>query len=145
MAERSARVLSVFNNKAKIMIEKEAMCDKAKRRLKKRSACQKCGTCDSESMILTVDSPLEITAGDVVALEMGGKDLVKASLFLYLTPILFLIGGYLLGTGLGFESEFIRGSIALLLLSVSFLIARKFGEYKEKTYNLKISRIIEPK
>jgi len=145
MAERSARVLSVFNNKAKIIIEKQAMCDKAKRRLKKRSACQKCGTCDAENMILTVDSPVEIEAGDIVALEMEGRDLVKASLFLYLTPVLFLIGGYLLGTGLGFESEFMKGSISLLLLGISFFIARKFGRYKENVYNLQISRVIESK
>ncbi len=125
-----AKVISVTDNHAKVMI-------------RKHSACGKCGKCSSDNnMTVVVNNHLNAKIGDMVILEMEEGNLLNAAILIYFVPLVGLIAGYLLGVGLGFVTELSKIILGLLLFILSFLGARKFGKRQQDEYKVKIISII---
>jgi sigma-E factor negative regulatory protein RseC len=70
-------------------------------KLDRKQACADCHACfrsqDGEFMVAEAKDPIGVSLGDVVRIESSSNvGQVKASLILYILPVLFLIVGYML-------------------------------------------------
>ncbi|MDD5382529.1 MAG: SoxR reducing system RseC family protein [Candidatus Margulisbacteria bacterium] len=98
--------------------------------LQKNEACEKCQACHpaAEGMV-AIEAVNEIGAqrDDIVEIEIPAGEVVAASFIVYLVPVFFLAGGYLLGAYLtrvlGFDAaqEAVGIVFALAFLACSFL------------------------
>ncbi|NMC57764.1 MAG: SoxR reducing system RseC family protein [Eubacteriaceae bacterium] len=130
-------VKEVFENKAKISIQKH-------------SACKKCGVCkyDAESKMLTAEAVNNIGAkeGDEVEIAMDFDVLMSASLIAYIIPIIMFIIGCVLGFYLISPANPILSFIVgLIFIAITYLIIRMFdkrGKFKKK-YSMQITKIIK--
>lgn len=71
--------------------------------LRKSEACAKCGACrEISSDMVAIEAVNEPGAkrGDIVEIEISDTEIIKASFVVYLLPVFFLAGGYLLGSAL---------------------------------------------
>ncbi len=71
--------------------------------IERHSACKKCGACDfgmsgNKTSQLELENTVNAGIGDKVVIDMEGKDIVKASVLIYLVPLFSLVVGLLLGT-----------------------------------------------
>ncbi|MCK8828198.1 SoxR reducing system RseC family protein [Natroniella acetigena] len=116
---------------------------KVKVEVRRHSSCGKCGKCDERnSMILVINNSLSAVKGDMVVLELKESDLLSAALVVYLAPIIGLIAGYLLGGALGIEAESIRILLGFLLFGLTFILARKLGNYRAEKYEAKMIEVV---
>ncbi|AGB42014.1 Positive regulator of sigma E activity [Halobacteroides halobius DSM 5150] len=112
-------------------------------RVTKHSSCDKCGECsNADDLTLTVTNDIEAKAGDMVTLEMKGSNISSAAVVVYLVPILGLIGGYILAPTLGLVAEGFKIMLGLLFMLLSFITARKFGDYKQEEYTPQITEVV---
>ncbi|MBM7557351.1 SoxR reducing system RseC family protein [Halanaerobacter jeridensis] len=111
--------------------------------VQKHSACGKCGKCSSDdNLVLTLDNTLNVDIGDVVTIEMKGSSILGAAVLVYFLPLLALIVGYIGAGYLGMQTEVTRIALGGLLFALSFLIARKVGEEKEKDYRAEMQEVV---
>ncbi|MCK8817206.1 SoxR reducing system RseC family protein [Natroniella sulfidigena] len=126
-----AEVLESIDSEQKVKVE-----------IRRHSACGDCGKCDERnSMKLVIDNDLEAQEGDIVVLELQENDLLSAAVVIYLVPLLGLIAGYFLGLALGIEAELFRVLLGFVLFGLSFVLARKFGDYRADKYEAKMIEI----
>lgn len=96
----------------------------------KHKACTECGACDDkERALASIEAVNEIGAkvGDRVLIELPDKEIIKASLMVYLLPVAMMLIGYLLGNWLISESGGVVSSFAFLALS--FFVVRWYDHY----------------
>ncbi len=130
-------VASIEGKKAKVIIERSAMCGD-------------CGACqvgkDKLTMETTVLNTAKANEGDRVEVEMTFKNVMKASMIAYGIPLACFIIGAVLASLLTGEVEnpipsFISG---LALMVISFIVIKvldKKGAFN-KTYQPQITNII---
>ncbi|WP_303864601.1 SoxR reducing system RseC family protein [Alkalibaculum bacchi] len=128
---------SIVEKKAKVTIERSAMCGD-------------CGACqvgkDKLTMETTVLNTVNAKVGDKVEVEMAFKNVLMASIIAYGIPLLFFIIGVMLSSLFIGEVEnpiisFISG---LVLMAVAFIIIKildKKGTFSF-TYEPQITNII---
>lgn len=131
--------------------------NKAELKIIRYSACSKCDiSCslagdnhDQKEMILEVEDKIGAEKGDQVLVEMKEKNLILATLLIYLGPIIFMILGYFIGlwfaARLGFEaseSAGIMGTVIFLILS--FLLNKSLNSFwgQNSDFQPKIKKII---
>ena len=112
--------------------------------VKRTAACERCGKCRHAHISFGADNTLiveavpvgEVKPGDLVELEMTGRDYLKLSFIIYLLPLLGAgagLGiGYLLGRVLG-NGGLWGGVFALGFLATSFLWLNQYDKSAAKT------------
>ena len=103
--------------------------DQAVIRIKRHSACEKCGACEmgshTDDMFVTVLNHLEGEVGDLAELELPSSQILKASAITYLIPlgalILGVAAGYSLAPGFGWNPDLTGALTGILLTAASFL------------------------
>lgn len=104
---------------------------------KREEACHHCKARDSCEMLGGTGANAEVKAlntagaevGDIVTISLKSSALLKGAFFIYMVPILGLVGGIVAGFGLAnllpLKEELVVGCSAGLALMVSFLWLRK--------------------
>ena len=94
------------------------------------SFCEECTAkifCHTENNIKSVAAKdlVGVKAGDIVQISIRGKKLVAASIILYFIPLLFLVGGIIIGMNL-FQnhSEILSAVIGFFLLGSYLIVLR---------------------
>lgn len=128
---------SIIGKKAKVIIERSAMCGD-------------CGACqvgkDKLTMETTVLNTVNAKVGDRVEVEMAFKNVLGASMIAYGIPLLFFIIGAMLSslfTG-GVENPVISFISGLVLMAATFIVI-KILDKKDAfsfTYEPQITNII---
>ena len=131
--------------------------DKVEVKITRNSACSKCDTkCaladeshERDEIVLEVKNNLNALESDRVILEMQERNLVFATLLIYLNPIILMIAGYFVGvwfgTRIGFISSEPAGIIGtFIFLIFSFLINKNLNSFwEQKTeFQPKIKKIV---
>lgn len=107
--------------------------------IERNSACSKCGACEPDSghfqMKVSLKNTMNAKPGDIVELQLSPIKFLKASVILYLIPLLALIFGVALGYGVGIYLEINRefcGIICGILLTFLAYLLIKMKEPKFK-------------
>lgn len=121
-------------------------------RIQRSSACGKCGACkfgaSRDGMLLSTYNHLNGKPGDFVEIELESSSIVKASIIVYLIPLLGLIIGVVVGYFLaGFfnlDSGLLGAIGGILFTALTFLGIKAIDPLlKEKdTYSPKMVSII---
>ncbi|MFO7706892.1 MAG: SoxR reducing system RseC family protein [Desulfobacterales bacterium] len=122
-------------------------------RMKRSSQCASCscsGLCNpfgKDWMMVAADNTLGATAGQKVRIIYRVEGEVKASLILYIVPVLALLFGALLGTAIDpFNNTDLSAVVAgLSFVAVSFLLIRKYAAWKygrKRSYHPSISEVL---
>ena len=106
--------------------------DKAVVRIRRSSACQRCGACglgsSSDEMLVTLPNSLNAKPGDMVELTLESVHLLKASAITYLIPlaalILGVIVGYILGGYLAMDRQLAGAVLGLAFTALAFMLIR---------------------
>lgn len=112
-------------------------------KVRRSSACGKCGACQmgsrSDEMFLTIPNTLNGRIGDYVELELASSQLLKASAITYLIPlaalILGVIVGYMFGPDYGMNPELAGSLMGLLFTALSFFVIRAMDPKFKKEHN----------
>ncbi len=101
----------------------------------RHSACKSCANRDScgggsgKSMTLTVKNTLGVSKGDRVTIGLETKSMIFLAFFLYVFPVLCLIGGALLGDFLSPHFSLSPSAMSLLFgggcFALAFFVIRK--------------------
>ena len=98
-------------------------------------SCKAKGGCSGlgggrEAQVWVADS-LGVAVGDRVVITVSGATVVRASLLLYLVPVLALLAGALLGNrlapGLGLHPDLGAAGLGVLTMALAFGVARLAG------------------
>lgn len=124
-----AKVCSVQENVAEVIITRHSACDK----------CDKdCGLAgkshDTSQLRVEVSDPLGVSKGDQVIVEMEDNSVRTASLLIYLLPLVGLFSGYFISTWLGglvgIDSlEVVGMAGSLLFFGLAWFILRRIDNY----------------
>lgn len=121
----------------------------------RKSQCQQCRLCvlDStgEDMIVEVRNPINAQVGQVVTIEMPGKNILLGTFLAYLVPLIAFVSGVLLGNGLGKWLGVNRETLGVifgfsflvLVMAVNRLIDQKISQ--SRRFHATISAIISEK
>lgn len=144
MAEHVGLVLNTFENKtAEVVTDRRDAC----------SGCAEthnCRTClTSSHLVSTVQNPIGARQGDVVSIYLEDSALWTGALLLYIIPVLWLLTGAIIGSGLGADWKIGETGGAILFglsgfavgLAIIVIISRslKFGQ----KITPRITRVIE--
>lgn len=98
--------------------------------------------------VFTVSNPdqLQVNSEDSVLVGIAEGAFMKATLFIYLIPLLALIGGALTGQALGFSEGWLI-IVSLLLFVMSLLVVKFSSSYffSSCQYQPRLLRVIESK
>ena len=132
MNEEPAKVIEVYGD-GKVKVE-----------MKKNAACKTCATksnCFGLSKnirhIIAID-PIGVKVDQIVKLKLNAKDKVKASVFLFLIPIILLLSGFFLGSSLAIKmgkeasSETWGILSGMVFFALSFIILRLVNRHYER-------------
>lgn len=144
MVEHVGLVLNTFENKtAEVVTDRKDAC----------SGCtdvHNCRTClTSARLVATVQNPINAHRGDVVSIYLKDSALWTGALLLYIIPVLWLMTGAIIGSGLGAGWKIGETGGAILLglsgfsvgMIITIIIARSL-KYSEKI-TPQIMRVIE--
>lgn len=101
-------------------------------RLKRSSACSRCGACGlgagPDDMFLTLPNTLKAKPGDLVELSLESGQLLKASAITYVIPLIALIVGvimgYMLGGRIGIDRQLAGAILGLVFTAAAFGVIR---------------------
>ncbi|OWZ83593.1 SoxR reducing system RseC family protein [Natranaerobius trueperi] len=124
-------------------------------KVQRHSACKKCGACDfglSKNKASTFELKNSINAkiGDKVMIDLEGKDIVQASILIYMVPLLALVTGIIFGSNFFSDldiNEDILGFISgIILMSFAFVGIRiydkKLQNYDSTKFTPQLKKII---
>ncbi|HSH70743.1 MAG TPA: SoxR reducing system RseC family protein [Deferrisomatales bacterium] len=125
MIEEQATVVEVRPGRARVQTLRSGSCESCKA----RGGCSGLG--GGREAQVWVSDPLGVAAGERVVIAVPGGTVVRASLFLYLLPVLALLAGAVLGNrlapGLGFHPDLGAAGFGGLAMALAFGIARLAG------------------
>lgn len=110
--------------------------------IERSSACSRCGACELGSahsqMKLSLKNTINAKPGDIVELQLPASQFLRASIILYIIPLLALILGVVIGYGIGtylkVNSEIIGAICGILLTLVAYLFIKKMEpKFKKDT------------
>lgn len=125
-------------------------------RAQRTSSCDSCSskkTCSSGSssdMLIEAANGIGARAGDHVVFTVGGGSVLKAGVVLYLVPVLFFIGGIVLGqlagksVFIGLNPDLVSGVFGVVFLVIAFFGIKLYGKILEKSgaYRPQILRVV---
>lgn len=114
-------VICVENDYATVRFQRNSMCNH----------CKICKSIDDNSVCAVVLNKIKAQEGDVVIVDFPGKKLIKASVVLYLIPLLVFLIGLILGHLI---NEMVSAIMAVCGCGLSFFIIR-YIDRKVKTNN----------
>lgn len=132
------QIVSVEGSMATVKIRRGISCD----------SCTACGMAKDQSEIsFRIANDLNAQIGDWVELELESKSLIKASLIVYLLPLIALIlgvvGGYAIAGQFSGNPDLYGAIGGILFTALSFLgiramdpILRKNGDYSPKMISI---------
>ena len=136
-------VKAVQGHMAVVLTRLEPECESCKA----KDACTSLGGGGANAEI-KVRNTIGAEAGDLVTIAMKGSSLLKASFFVYMLPILALIGGIVLGHLLSeltaLDKNVLVAFFGLLAFSGTFIWLRKKGDKISSTQEY-IPKIISKK
>ncbi|MBN2541246.1 SoxR reducing system RseC family protein [bacterium] len=121
----------------------------AKVKLERREGCASCGSKHTVNIfnyngdVITADNPEGFTLGSLVTVEYDASGRVKASMIVFLFPVIILILGYFIGVlaakllGRGETLEELGVLFSLLSVIIYFGLVRIFGNYFKKRHEFK--------
>lgn len=112
--------------------------------VRRTDACERCGKCSHAHVRFGNDNDIIVEAipvgdvqpGELVELEMEGRDYVKLSFIVYMVPLLSAFGGFGLGWILGgmLQSPVIWGTVlGIAGLALSFFWVNQYDKGAQKT------------
>jgi sigma-E factor negative regulatory protein RseC len=141
MMTESGIIEKISNQKALVRIQKTSACD--------RCGCRdSCGVLSDNKREIEVKNDLKASVGDVVEISIPERQLMKLSMIVYLTPILALVLGAVLGGMLAEKLDMSSEPMALLCGAVSLVVAfvgvKRFGRQPEvvEKYHPRMTRIL---
>ena len=84
-------------------------------------SCASCNLCPGRETVIEAKNECGANIGDCVVLDMEGGKVINAAFLAYIVPVIALILGTLLGTGVS-KSENIGILCGFILLAFSFLV-----------------------
>ena len=121
-------------------------------RIRRKKACENCGMCKqgSEGMEITLDNPLGSKEGDRVEVSMGDRMVLRASVIVYVIPLLFLLAGaalgYIFSPALGImERDLAAALCGIVFTALSYTIVRSIDKKvsDKQGYLPRITRILD--
>lgn len=121
MAEHVGLVLNMFEDRtAEVIVDRKAFCN----------GCDDTGRCRAclagARRVETVQNPIGARRGDVVFVYLEGSSLWTEALLVYIIPVMWLMAGALVGSGLGQGWKIGETGGAILLglagLAIGFMI-----------------------
>ena len=130
----------------------------AKMIMQRHSACASCGQCtklssECQDLVVEVDNAIGAKKGDYVEVSMESVRVLKATVLVYLVPLICLLSGTILTYYIlnlvkySGQIDIISGIVGLVCTFISYLILKKNDDkFKEsRQYIPKITKIIEEK
>ena len=130
----------------------------AKMIMQRHSACASCGKCtklssECKDLVVEVDNAIGAKKGDYVEVSMESVRVLKATVLVYLVPLICLLSGTILTYYIlnlvkySGQIDIISGIVGLVCTFISYLILKKNDDkFKEsRQYIPKITKIIEEK
>lgn len=108
--------------------------------------CASCsGSCEAKPIDMKLKTDLDIKPGQFVDLEVSSKSMIILTLFVYLFPLIsFGLGFYLSNTILSkhfsYSSDLMDILVALIFLTIAFLIVKLVDKKVKKENYIKIVR-----
>ena len=135
MLEEEGVVVALLEGRlARVRVRRNAACG----RCASRNVCHAIGA--SSEMLVSARNPLQAKVGESVLLSLPEKTFLRASLLVYLLPVLALFGGAVIGQQFS-QPAAILG--AILGLSASFLGLWLYNKrLSPQAYSPTISRIL---
>ena len=143
-------------------MEKEAWVvevkgDEVRLRYMRHSACSNCGAClvfgqgPGEEEVVLPNNTFELKKGDRVAVGLNSTSLLRASLLVYMVPLLFFLLGYLGGARLGVilkgtawvEAGGVIGGAVALIFAYLGLNFYDRNLRKSPRYQPQVTRVLE--
>ena len=125
MIEEQATVVEVCPDRARVQTLRSGSCGSCKA----KGGCSGLGG-GREARVWVAD-PLGVAVGDRVVIAVPGATVVRASLFLYLVPVLALLAGAVLGNrlapDLGLHPDLGAAGLGVLAMTLAFGVARFAG------------------
>lgn len=136
MPEHVGLVLNTFEDKtAEVIADRKDFCNGCK----DTRMCRTCLT--GARRTTTVQNPVGACRGDVVSIYLEGSTLWTEALLLYIIPVLWLMSGAIIGSGLGSEwkigktggavflglSGFVIGFMIIFIISKSLKIVQEIA------------------
>lgn len=135
MLDEEGVVIEICNfQKAKVQVTRSSTCGECV----SKKVCEAFGGSDQMQVVAT--NPVQAKVGDRVLLSLPNKAVLRASLIVYLIPLLTLLGGATIGQQIS-EAGAIIG--AFLGLGASFLGLWYYNKHlKPELYTPSITRIL---
>ncbi len=135
MLEEQGIVVAILDDqKAQVKVRRSSSCGECV----SNKICQAMGT--SNEMLAIVNNPLQAKTGQKVLLTLPSKTFLRASIIVYLIPVLVLFAGAIIGQQFS-ETWAVVG--AFLGLGLSFLGLWYYNkQIKPDTYSPTITRIL---
>ncbi|MTI61824.1 MAG: SoxR reducing system RseC family protein [Firmicutes bacterium] len=129
--EEIATVIKTKDDKAEVKIVRHSACSKCKKK------CSLAESHEQDELIVEVKNDVGVKKGDRVVLEMEERNVLFASLIVYLLPLVAMIIGYFVGNWAGLKLALQSGEGAgiigtLLFLILSFLLIHLINPFLEK-------------
>lgn len=106
-------------------------------KLMRNSACGHCHECsygdDSKDVRITVTDTLGAEKGDIIEINLGDRNVLKAAFIAYTIPLIALLLG-IFGTNSFFNylnynnAEQISAIVGIVFMSITYIIIRKFDK-----------------
>ncbi len=132
MRDEPAKVIEVYGNgKVKVEMKKNMSC-------KTCAAKSNCFGLSKNIRHITANDPIGVKVDQIVKLELASKGKIKASVFLFLLPIVLLVSGFFLGSSLAVKlgkeaSSETWGVISgMLFFAFSFIILKLVNRHYER-------------
>ncbi len=105
--------------------------------------CAHCAGCPTTDQLVTVSNPLGAPRGATVEIETPDKKVFFAAFLVYVLPLLFFIGGYIL-TGCFTTALPLQILFAFVCLAVCFFVLRRLDAklLKKGKYEIVITRVL---
>lgn len=109
----NGKVIKVENGNAIVSFNRQSMC----------GDCSGCAVSKKNSRVdATLINDLGAEEGDIVSVEFSDKEVIKASFFAYLIPLIMATIGIVIGTLL--STELFAFALCILFLVLGFLITK---------------------
>ncbi len=113
--------------------------------LQRTDACGDCHACDisenKNEMIITAYNKCNAKVGDNVEIELNTSAMMKATLIMYVLPLITMVGGFLIGNTISEAVSFILGLTCML---ITYVIIRLFNnKFDKNKYKASATKVVK--